>query len=246
MKQTCNTISLELQQEINLDAKMKILLLEDELMLSRSIQTYLLACGHLVDAYDNGKDVLDMIEKKEHDFYILDINTPLIGGLECLKVITAKYENIPKIIISAYNDIEHISSAFDIGCSDYLKKPFNLKELQIRIEHLTSQTDSAADKINDSIIHLSEHYTFDKESNLLYYDDIIQKFTKREHSLIVLFISNLGQIMTDESIQSFIWNGEEVESSTIRSLVNRVRTKLKENLLQNIRGFGYVMSKNAV
>ena len=225
---------------------MKILLLEDEFLLSRSIRTYLVARGHLVEHYDNGKDILDIIEEKQHDFYILDINTPLVGGLECLKVITAKYPHIPKIIISAYNDIEHISNAFDIGCSDYLKKPFNLKELQIRIEHLTSNSDNTIAEVKDPIIHLSKHYTFDKESNFLYYDGEIQKFTKKEYSLIVLFISNLGQIMTDESIQSFIWNGEEVEASTIRSLVNRVRTKLKEELLQNIRGFGYVMTRIAV
>lgn len=224
---------------------MKILLLEDEHMLSRSIRTFLLSSNHLVDHYDNGKDVLDVIQKEKHDFYILDINTPLVGGLECLKVIAAKYPDVPKIIISAYNDIEHISDAFDIGCSDYLKKPFNLKELQIRIEHLTSQNKTAIEE-ESSIIKLSKNYTFDKEKNILYYNNVIQKFTKREHSLIVLFISNLGQIMTDESIQSFIWDGEEVEASTIRSLVNRVRAKLKEELIQNIRGFGYVMTRKDI
>ena len=222
---------------------MKILLLEDEFLLSRSIRTYLLSRGHLVDHYDNGKDVLKVIEEKQHDFYILDINTPLIGGLECLESIAAKFPNIPKIMISAYNDIEHISSAFDLGCSDYLKKPFNLKELQIRIELLLNKSNAV--DVPNPIIHLSEHYTFNKETNLLYYDDSVQRFTKKEHSLILLFISNLGQIITDESIQSFIWNGEEVESSTIRSLVNRVRNKLKEDILQNIRGFGYVMARTA-
>ena len=121
---------------------MKILLLEDEFLLSRSIRTYLLSRGHLVDHYDNGKDVLKVIEEKQHDFYILDINTPLIGGLECLEAIAAKFPNIPKIMISAYNDIEHISSAFDLGCSDYLKKPFNLKELQIRIELLLNKSNA--------------------------------------------------------------------------------------------------------
>lgn len=225
---------------------MKILLLEDEFMLSRSIRTFLLSSGHLVDHYDNGRDVLAVIEEKQHDFYILDINTPLVGGLECLKIITMKYPNVPKIIISAYNDIEHITTAFDNGCSDYLKKPFNLKELQIRIEHLTLKNEKNVIEEKDPLIHLSEHYSFNKETNLLYYDNEIQRFTKKEYSLLVLFISNLGQIMTDESIQSFIWNGEDVEASTIRSLVNRVRTKLKEELLQNIRGFGYIMIRKSI
>jgi DNA-binding response OmpR family regulator len=224
---------------------MKILLLEDEFMLARSIRTYLLARGYLVDHYDNGLDVLEIIKTTAHDCYILDINTPLVGGLECLKSIAEKYPTIPKIIISAYHDIDYISDAFAIGCSDYLKKPFNLKELEIRIERLNAQQASLSAKTapQDPILHLGEHYTFDKETNLLYYDGKHQIFTKREHSLIVLFVSNLGQIITDESIRSFIWDGEDVEDSTIRSLVNRVRNKLKEDLLENIRGFGYLMKR---
>lgn len=221
---------------------MKILLLEDEFMLARSIRTYLLSRGHFVDHYDNGQEVLELIETQSHDFYILDINTPLVGGLECLKVIAEKYPNTPKIIISAYHDVDYISDAFTFGCSDYLKKPFNLKELDIRISHLTSQVQSTAVQY-DPIIRLSPHYTFNKESNFLFYDGEIQKFTKREFSLITMFVSNLGQIMTDESIRSFVWDGEEAEPSTIRSLVNRVRHKLKEELIENIRGFGYVMKR---
>ncbi|MEW5832765.1 MAG: response regulator transcription factor [Campylobacterota bacterium] len=222
---------------------MKILLLEDEFMLARSIRTYLLSRGHLVDHYDNGQEVLDVIESKMHDFYILDINTPLVGGLECLKAIALRYPDVPKIVISAYHDIEYISDAFDLGCSDYLKKPFNLKELDIRIQRLSAQSQQNAEPASDPIIRLSDRYTFNKETNLLYYDDTVQKFTKREHALIVLFVSNLGQVMTDESIRSFIWDGEDAEASTIRSLVNRVRQKLKEELIENMRGFGYIMKK---
>ena len=222
---------------------MKILLLEDEYLLSLSIRKFLLSSGHLVDYYDNGKEVLDVIADKEHDFYILDINTPLVGGLECLRVISEKYPTVPKIIISAYNDMQHISDAYDNGCNDYLKKPFNLKELQIRVEYLAHKNENSIIEVEASLLHLSQHYVFDKEVNVLYYDGIIQALTKREHALVLLFISNLGQIMTDESIQSCIWAGEYVEPSTIRSLVNRLRAKLKEELIQNIRGFGYVMKK---
>ena len=225
---------------------MRILLLEDEFMLARSIRTYLLSRGHLVDHYDNGADVLNVIETKAHDCYILDINTPLVGGLECLKVIAQRYPDVPKIIISAYHDIDYISEAFDLGCSDYLKKPFNLKELDIRIQRLSVKTQQSAEPVSDPNIRLSDHYTFNKESGLLYYNGIVQKFTKREYALIVLFVSNLGQIMTDESIRSFIWDGEDTESSTIRSLVNRVRQKLKEDLIENMRGFGYIMKKGIV
>jgi len=225
---------------------MKILLLEDEYMLSRSIQTFLLNQGYLIDCFDNGQDVLDVIGVREYDFYILDINTPLVGGLDCLEIIRKKYPMSPKIIISAYHDINYISDAYNKGCSDYLKKPFNLKELQIRIEHLTSLSKNTTSIEKSSILQLSQHYSFNKETNQLYYNKEVQQFTKREYALILLFVSNLGQIITDESIQSFVWDGEDVENSTIRSLINRVRKKLKEDLLENIRGFGYTMKRNVI
>lgn len=222
---------------------MKVLLLEDEYMLSRSISIYLLKQNYFVDIYDNGKDVLDAIETTKYDFYILDINTPLIGGLECLKVIAKKYPKTPKIIISAYRDISYISDAYSFGCSDYLKKPFNLKELEIRIKHLLLDDNTTTKFTQDSIIKLSKEYSFDKETNFLYYKGEMQKFTKREYALIILFVSNLGQIINDDNIRSFIWNGDDTKDSTIRSLVNRVNSKLKEELIQNIRGFGYLMAK---
>ena len=222
---------------------MKILLLEDEFMLSRSICTYLLRQGHFVDHFDNGKEVLDTIHTMEHDFYILDINTPLIDGLECLKEIVRLYPKVPTIIVSAYHDISYISDAFARGCSDYLKKPFNLKELEIRINHLTSQASHIPKPVYNPIIKLSEHYSFNKETNLLYFDSEVQKFTKREYALVILFVSNIGQIIADDNIRSFIWGAEDTESSTVRSLVNRVRQKLKEELIENIRGFGYLMKK---
>lgn len=221
---------------------MKILLLEDEYLLSRSIRIYLLSCGYLVDYYDNGVDVLAAIKNEQHDFYILDINTPLVGGLDCLSVISKKYPDTPKIMISAYNDIEYISNAFDLGCSDYLKKPFNLKELQLRIERLLLKQ-TALKEAGNHIVKLSEHYTFNKDTNFLYYDHEMQNFTKKELALLHLFINNIGQLVTDETIQSTIYNNEEVEPSTIRSLVNRIRSKLKEEIIQNIRGFGYIISK---
>lgn len=222
---------------------MKVLLLEDEFMLSRSICTYLLNKGYLVDHFDNGLDVVKTLDTKLYDCYILDINTPLVDGLASLEKIVARSANVPTIIISAYHDIEYISDAFSLGCSDYLKKPFNLKELELRIQRLTSQSQHHQEKRDNLSVELSENYSFDTQKNLLYYKGEPQKFTKREYSLLILFISNIGQVISDESIRSFIWDGDDVEGSTIRSLVNRVRHKLKEELIENVRGFGYVMKK---
>jgi len=223
---------------------MKILLLEDEYLLSRAICTYLLSNNYFVDAFDDGRSVLEAVKHQAYDFYILDINTPEVGGLECLEYINELYPETPKIIISAYHDIEYVSEAFSRGCSDYLKKPFNLKELQIRIEHLLKSKDVKVQKHEDQL-HLSAHYVYDNAMQMLYYDGILEKFSKREYALIRLFIKNIGQVVNEESIRSVIWDDYNIEEATVRSLVNRVRKKLKEELIENVRGFGYIMKKKS-
>jgi len=124
-----------------------------------------------------------------------------------------------------------------------LKKPFNLKELKIRIDRLTSQIPQASELVNELVIRLSNQYSFNSETNILYFNNEAQRFTKRESALITLFVSNIGQIISYQNIRTFIWDGEDAEDSTIRSLVNRVRRKLKEELIENIRGFGYILHK---
>lgn len=222
---------------------MKVLLLEDEYLLSRSIATYLLAKNYFVDAFDNGEDAYRAILEGEYDFYILDINTPVFGGLELLQKLSEHGVRGPKIIISAYHDIEYISKAFDLGCSDYLKKPFNLKELQIRIERLVPKEEMVA---QSSTIVLSEHYTFNKTTNMLSYDDVLVKLSKREYALVLHFVNNLGKLLSDENIKNAIWEDEPTELSTVRSLVNRLRAKLQEDLIENVRGFGYIMNKRNI
>lgn len=220
---------------------MKILLLEDEYLLSRSIRTYLLRQGYFVDDFDNGQDVLERIKEKAYDLYILDINTPLVGGLECLEVINERYPDAPKIMISAYHDIEHISDAYDLGCSDYLKKPFNLKELEIKITRLAEMIPKAETK--SPLVTLSEHYAYDTEKRILTYNGELQTLTPREAALIELFVEHLGQIVNEEMIQQHIWEDEPVQHSTVRSLLNRLRAKLEDDLIENVRGFGYIIRK---
>jgi len=220
---------------------MRVLLLEDEQMLSKSIQYYLLKQNFLVDCFDNGQEVLEMVPKIKYDLYILDINTPLVSGIECLEVLAKEYPEVPKIVISAYDDIKHISEAFTLGCSDYMKKPFNLVELGIRIDKLMLES-KMREKIESQILHLNKEYVYNIDTETLFFKSKMQKLTKKEKALLSLLVNNKNNIISLENIRSFIWDGEEVENSTVRSLVNRLRTKLQDEFIQNIRGFGYLFT----
>ena len=114
---------------------MKILLLEDELMLNNAICEYLKSIGHVVESFCDGQEVLDKINSS-YDLLILDINVPSVDGFGILEILNSQKIYIPTIFISALIDIEDISKAYKLGCREYIKKPFHLGELGIKINQI--------------------------------------------------------------------------------------------------------------
>ena len=104
---------------------MKILLLEDELMLNNAISEYLKNIGHMVESFCDGQEVLNTINNS-YDLLVLDINVPTKDGFEILTELNRQKIYIPTIFISALIDIEDISKAYNLGCREYIKKPFHL------------------------------------------------------------------------------------------------------------------------
>ena len=117
---------------------MRILLLEDELMLQEAIAEYLTEMGYRVDGYEDGQEAYEATRLTPYDLFIFDINTPTIDGLSLLEKLQEDKIHVPTIFISAITQIEQISRAYELGCYDYLKKPFHLKELSLHIDRLLS------------------------------------------------------------------------------------------------------------
>lgn len=214
---------------------MHIALLEDEIMLAKSLCTYFLHLGYQVDHYTNGDDFLNKITKR-YDLYILDINIPGYTGLECLRAIHLLYTSTPVIMMSGIHDIQTIEKAFESGSSDYLKKPFNLRELGARIKRYFPKFTSNS---TSTVCHLTDNYSFDTNSLNLFYKGELQSFTKKEYALVRLLILKRNSIVTEEEIYYYVYQGDYPESVAIRSLIKRVRNKLQENMIENIRGIGY-------
>ncbi len=216
---------------------MKILLLEDEYMLLTSIKSFLLHKLHSVDAFESGKDALGAFSdsKNVYDMLILDINTPELSGLEVLKNIRLINKNIPIIMISANIDIASIDGAYNLGCNEYIKKPFNLRELEIRMQRLSPTKQEET----DSIVRISDRYGFDGVNDNLLCNGKCVKLTKRQTLLLKLLVKNNGRMLGYEKIKNFVWGSEDVEDSTVRSLVNRLRTALEEDFIESHRGVGY-------
>ncbi len=217
---------------------MKILLLEDEVMLNESICEYLESDGHQVESFFDGLEALDAIKKNSYDLLILDITVPNLDGLSFLEKIHSLKIHVPVIYISALVDIEDISRAYNLGCNDYLKKPFHLKELSLRVDRVNVFNN--APRIH---LRLSKNYSYDQEHSTLLFNQEPQILTKRQSQIIDLLSRNRGRVVDFEQFQTYVWSEQVVDNATIRAEINRLKKFLKEDVIINVRGMGYMIDK---
>ena len=217
---------------------MKILLLEDEVMLNESICEYLESEGHNVETFFDGLDAYSAIKEKLYDLLILDITVPNLDGLSFLEKIHTLKIHVPVVYISALVDIEDISRAYNLGCNDYLKKPFHLKELSLRVDRV--KLSSEVPRIH---LRLSKNYSYDQEHSTLLFNQEAQTLTKRQSQIIDLLSRNRGRVVDFEQFQTYVWSEQIVDNATIRAEINRLKKFLKEDVIINVRGMGYMIDK---
>jgi DNA-binding response OmpR family regulator len=217
---------------------MNILLLEDEVMLQSAIVEYLQMHNHRVEAFVDGAAALEAILNGGYDLLILDINVPSIDGLSLLEKLNSAKVAVPAIFTSAETDIEEISRAYELGCFDYLKKPFHLKELLLHINRVMRSVPADQRKH----VRLSGRYSYDMMHETLLFDNEPQKLTRRQHQIVDLLARNLNRVVDFETFRIYVWDEAIIDNATIRAEVNRLKKSLKEDFIQNIRAMGYMIS----
>ena len=218
---------------------MKVLLLEDELMLQGAIKEYLSDTGFEVIAFEDGQEAYDDISSNCYDLFIFDINTPSMDGLSLLDKLQKEKIYVPTIFISAITEIEQISQAYALGCYDYLKKPFHLKELSLHIERLLKMADIRA----KSFIKISKMYSYDAENQSLLFDGEEQLLTHKQLQIMDLFAKNINKVVDFEMLRHYAWDDSPVDNAIIRAEIHRLRQVLKEDLITTLKGVGYRLSK---
>ncbi|MEJ5168728.1 MAG: response regulator transcription factor [Arcobacteraceae bacterium] len=217
---------------------MKILLLEDEIMLNNSICEYLSNLGHIVYGLTNGKEAYDTIDES-FDLLILDINVPGIDGFELLSKLNEKQMAIPVIYTSALVDMEDITKGYELGAIEYMKKPFHLPELGIKINQIIKR-----EQLNNANhIMFSKNYSYSKLDRTLYYQGEPQDLTKKQLDIIHILALNINMIVDFERFRMDVWDGELIDNPTIRAEISRLNKSLKEDFIKNVRGLGYKIEK---
>jgi len=210
---------------------MKILLLEDNNKLNETITKRLKLKGYNVLSFTDGAQAYEKIAEG-FSCFILDINVPNIDGIKILKKIREYYKHLPVIIISASVELDVIKQAYDFGCNDFLKKPFFIDELEIKIEKLCN--------IQNDKIYFDENCYFDFKSSIIFMNEKEVRLTKKEKLLMNLFITKKNQVISYESIENYVWEGNFASLESIRSLIRRLRKIIDKDYIQTVVDTGYI------
>lgn len=217
---------------------MRILLLEDEYSLRISIVEFLTDIGYEVDDFMDGLNAYDAIYEKSYDLLLLDINVPSLNGLELLKKLRQDGKTMPAIFLTSMTDMSDLKEGYKRGCCDYIRKPFNLEELELRIDQAIKS--HSAD--NSSIVNITCNITYDTKKGTLLIDDSEVLLRKTEKEMLEVLIKNKNAVVSTQMFQDEIW-GEYVEPATIRVQINNLKKKLPDSVIQNRRGLGYIIER---
>lgn len=210
---------------------MKILLLEDDIALNKSIRTLLKMYDHSVDSFTDGELAIDAIDAK-YDIYILDIHVSSVNGIEVLDAIRLYDKDVPVIMISADIEIEVIMQSYALGCNDYLKKPFDIRELKIKLDHYA--------KTIEQDIMFGDGLRFDIKHDTLFDGDTQIRLTKKETRLLKTLLKDKGFNVTHDRIIEHVWDDPtDVNLDAIRSIISRLRHKLPQDVIIGNVGQGY-------
>lgn len=218
--------------------KRKILLLEDDELFASTITDYLKESNFDVDVVYDGEEALNKSYENYYDLYLFDINVPKLNGIELLKNLRDNDIKIPTIFLTSYSDDSTLNKCFSNGCDDYIKKPFKVTELLLRINAVLRRTSRISNKVN---INTKTYYDFNDRK--IFCDNKEIQFPIKVIQLLELFIENDNKTITNQQIIDRLWsNYEEHSEGSIRLYITKIRAIVGKQKVLNIKKVGYAVS----
>ena len=223
--------------------KIKILLIEDEITLAKIIKDTLETVNFEVQLAYDGEEGLQRFFESNPDILISDIMMPKMSGLDMVQRIRETDQHTPIIFLTAKTETDDVVAGFENGANDYIRKPFAMKELIVRIKALTGRANMKQEK--DSSVYNIGDYQFDTDRAMLTYTptDEIEQLPNREAEVLTRFCQNIGSLVSTQGILLELWGNDDFFCTrSLQVLITRIRHRLSKDAriqILNIRGNGY-------
>ncbi len=216
---------------------MRILLAEDEHVLAQQIKSVLCAEGRVVDVASDGAEAQFLGETEPYDVIVLDIGLPQRDGITVLKSWRANDINTPVIILTARDGWSDRVDGLDAGADDYLTKPFHMPELSARVRAMIRRKSGQTNPV-----FAKDNVVFDTRNNQVTQDGIPANLTAQEVAVLSYLFHNADRLVSRTELSEHIYEYDgDRDSNTIAVFVNRLRKKLGNELIETVRGRGYVI-----
>jgi two-component system OmpR family response regulator len=221
---------------------MRILIVEDDELLSDSLRRAMRMAGHAAECAQDGEYASALIQDSHYDLVILDLNLPRVDGLTVLKQLRIRRPDLPVIILTARDTIEDRVHGLDLGADDYLVKPFSLAELEARVRALLRRGRGGG-----AALMAYGPLVFDTAGRRVTVNDVEVDLSSRELSVLETLLFRQGKVVSKEQlIESFCGWGDEVSPNAIEVYVHRLRRKIESGgvTVRTLRGLGYMLDKS--
>lgn len=220
--------------------KIKVLFAEDEPALAQIVKESLETRDFLVSLAENGKEALRLFGEKNPDILVLDVMMPVKDGFSVAKEIRQLNENIPIIFLTARSQTTDVVEGFKVGGNDYLKKPFSMEELIVRMHNLLSRKELQ----EASEILKIGNYVFDFPKQYLSYgNEEKELLTHREAQLLFHLCKNKNEVLDRSLILIKLWGDDDFfNARSMDVFISKLRKKLSKDKnvqIVNVRGYGY-------
>ncbi len=219
-----------------------ILLVEDELTLGMIISDTLAENGFTMHTASNGEEGLRLFFELRPDVLVADVMMPKMDGFEMARRIRQSDKHTPILFLTARSAINDVVEGFELGGNDYLKKPFGMQELIIRIKALLGKASHFSEEVNLTHYEIG-HYLFHPIEQTLLYAGIKQELSHRESEILKRLCDNRNQIVKTQDVLLDLWGDDSFfNSRSLHVFITKLRHKLsqdKQIRIVNIRGIGY-------
>lgn len=221
---------------------MRVLLVEDDALLGDAIQAGLKQSGYAVDWLRDGVSADQALGTESYAAVVLDLGLPRLSGLEVLRRLRGRGAPLPVLILTARDTVNDRIGGLDAGADDYLLKPFDMGELAARLRALIRRASGKAE-----LLLLIDGVQMDPAAHRVLYHDLPVELSPKEFAVLHALMLNAGKVLSRAQIeeQLYAW-GEEVESNTVEVHIHHLRRKLFPELIETIRGVGYLVPVDKV